>query len=133
LMELPSSWNVVLSYGDLSRSSGYQTRVLGELEHLDAQFGFDPFLLVFDRHPEEFATTFPFRAVARSNMLRFYPEMARLGRQKPIAQVHAPNLYSAALAISARPLYKYNIVLDYHGRIPEEYVSLGKGGESARK
>ena len=30
-------------------------------------------------------------------------------------------------------LYRYKVILDYHGRIPEEYVYLGKGGEPSRK
>jgi glycosyltransferase involved in cell wall biosynthesis len=47
--------------------------------------------------------------------------------------VHAHNLYSAALALSARRKYRYKVVLDYHGRIPEEYVFLGKGGSASRK
>src|SRR4051812_34793038 len=38
-------WNLVLSYGDLSTQSGYRTRVLGELQHLDSAGGLDPFLL----------------------------------------------------------------------------------------
>ena len=39
----------------------------------------------------------------------------------------------AALALAARPFYGYRVVLDYHGRIPEEYVFLGKGGEKSRR
>jgi len=134
---LGSSWLVTLSYGDLSHASGYRTRVLGELEHLDSRSGLDPFLLLFDRKPEEFSrhasTETPFRAVPRASTIRFYPEIARLSRQHSIAVVHAHNLYSACLALSARPLHKYKVVLDYHGRIPEEYVYLGKGGETSRR
>jgi glycosyltransferase involved in cell wall biosynthesis len=126
-----------LSYGDLSYTSGYQTRVLGELEFLDSKAGTDTVLLVFDRHPDSFAHTVSlpvsYRVHARSAMLRFYPEMARIARRAPIRTVHAHNLYSAALALSARRLYGYAVILDYHGRIPEEYVYLGKGGEASRK
>lgn len=129
--------NVVLSYGDLSHTSGYQTRVLGELEFLDSQAGHNNTLMVFDRHPETFVKTFsspvPFRVHARSAMLRFYPEMAGISRRMRVRTVHAHNLYSAALALSARRLYRYKVILDYHGRIPEEYVYLGKGGEPSRK
>ncbi len=133
MIDTAKTWDLVLSYGDLSRGSGYKTRVLGELEHLDE----NPFLLLFDRHPEEFTRNaridVPFRAIPRAAMLRFYPEAARLARQKPIRLVHAHNLYSAALAISARGLHHYRVILDYHGRIPEEYVFLGKGGDTSRR
>lgn len=125
--------DVVLSYGDLSHSSGYRTRVLGELEHLDQ----NPYLLLFDRDPERFEREArinqPFRAVPRSSVFRFYLEVARLARQKPIRLVHAHNLYSAALALSARRLHNYRVILDYHGRIPEEYVFLGKGRETSKR
>src|SRR5207249_6153658 len=33
----------------------------------------------------------------------------------------------------ARWLHGYKVVLDYHGRIPEEYVFLGKGGKGSQK
>ncbi len=129
--------NVVLSYGDLSHQSGYRTRILGELEHLDRLNGLDPFLLLFDRHPETFrhnpGIDVPFSVQARSAMVRFYPEIARLSRRSRIRVIHAHNLYSAALALSARRLHGYKVILDYHGRIPEEYVFLGKGGEPSRK
>jgi glycosyltransferase involved in cell wall biosynthesis len=129
--------NLVLSYGDLARPGGYRTRVLGELEALDCQEGLDPFLLVFDRNPIEFEKSFygdvPHRVFHRSAVLQFYPAVARIGRQKSIKLVHAHNLYSAALALSRRRHYGYKVVLDYHGRIPEEYVFLGKGGEASRR
>ncbi len=129
--------NVVLSYGDLSHTSGYQTRILGELEFLDCCDGRENTLIVFDRNPDLFSATFssqvPYKVHPRSAMLRFYPEMARLSRRTRIRAVHAHNLYSAALALSARRLYRYKVILDYHGRIPEEYVYLGKGGEPSRK
>jgi glycosyltransferase involved in cell wall biosynthesis len=132
-----SGCNVVLSYGDLSFTSGYQTRVLGELQFLDSQTYLETTLLVFDRRPDDFVKAVslpvPSRVHARSAILRFYPEMAGMGRRAPVRIVHAHNLYSAALALSARRLYGYKVILDYHGRIPEEYVYLGKGGEPSRK
>ena len=129
--------NVVLSYGDLSHASGYRTRILGELQALDRQPGVTPFLLVFDREPktfeEHFSIDVPHLAIRRSAVIRFYPAISRLARQSPIGLVHAHNLYSAALALSARRFHGYKVVLDYHGRIPEEYVYEGKGGEPSRK
>jgi glycosyltransferase involved in cell wall biosynthesis len=129
--------NVVLSYGDLSFTSGYQTRVLGELQFLDSQSSLANVLLVFDRHPDAVekpvSPHVQYRVHSRSAMLRFYPEIAGIARRAVIRSVHAHNLYSAALALSARPLHRYKVVLDYHGRIPEEYVYLGKGGEASRK
>ena len=125
------SLNLVLSYGDLSRPGGYRTRVLGELQTLDQQDGLDPFILVFDRDPGEFEKTFhssvPHQAMHRSDVRHFYRALKR-----PIRLVHAHNLYSAALALSARWRHGYKVVLDYHGRIPEEYVYLGKGGPISR-
>jgi len=125
--------NLVLSFGDLSQQTGYRTRVLGELRHLDMQMDPETFLLVFDRYPKKFQKNapsgVPFRVHARSGVLRFYSQLARLSRKGPIRVVHAHNLYSTALALSARPFYGYKVLLDYHGRIPEEYVYLGKGGE----
>jgi glycosyltransferase involved in cell wall biosynthesis len=105
------------------------------LENLDVHSGFDPYLLLFDRNPHDFerAAGVPFRAFPRSAIPRFYSELSRLSRRAPIRMVHAHNLYSAALAISARPFHGYKIVLDYHGRIPEEFVYLGKGGQGSRK
>ena len=132
---MTSGWNLVLSYGDLSHQTGYRTRVLGELQHLDSAGGLDPFLLLFDRNPEQFemAADAAHVAIPRSEVARFYLEISAIARQKPIRVVHAHNLYSAFLALSARWLYGYKVVLDYHGRIPEEYVFLGKGGERARR
>ncbi|HVQ63900.1 MAG TPA: glycosyltransferase family 4 protein [Terriglobia bacterium] len=130
-------WNLVLSVGDLSHSSGYRTRVMEELQHLDTQCGLNPHLLLFDRKPENFSSVagvdVPYRTQHRSSFYRVYPEIARLSRLAPVRLVHAHNLYSAALALAVRPLYGYRIVLDYHGRIPEEYVYLGKGGERSRR
>ena len=129
--------NLILSYGDLSRPGGYRGRVLGELKALDRQVDLDPFLLVFDRNPKSFESSFgmdvPHRTIDRSAVLEFYPALSRLAAQRPIRLVHAHNLYSAALALSARWRYGYKVVLDYHGRIPEEYVYLGKGGETSRR
>lgn len=129
-------WNLVVSFGDLSHSSGYRTRVMEELQHLDTQCGLNTRLLLFDRKPEEFQLTagmdLPYKARRRSSFYGAYPEIARLSRVAPIRLVHAHNLYSAALALSVRRLYGYKVILDYHGRIPEEYVYLGKGGERSR-
>jgi glycosyltransferase involved in cell wall biosynthesis len=52
--------------------------------------------------------------------MRFYSELRRLNARSRIR-----------LALSARPLYGYKVILDYHGRIPEEYVFLGKGGTAS--
>src|SRR5215471_15852114 len=114
-------WNLVLSYGDLSHQTGYRTRVLGELLHLDSAGGLDPFLLLFDRHPEKFEMTgdVAHAAVPRSEFARFFMEVGVIARKNPIRVVHAHNLYSAALALAARRIYGYRVVLDYHGRIPE--------------
>jgi glycosyltransferase involved in cell wall biosynthesis len=128
-------WNLVLSYGDLSHQTGYRTRVLGELQHLDSAGGLDPFLLLFDRNPEKFQMSgdFAHAAVPRWEFARFFMEVGVIARKNPIRVVHAHNLYSAALALAARPFYGYRVVLDYHGRIPEEYVFLGKGGDRSRR
>ena len=129
--------NIVLSYGDLSRQTGFRTRVLGELLTLDCQPGIETFLLAFDRNPSEFEKTVcidvPYRVFNRSAMMKFYPAMAGLARQSRIGLVHAHNLYSAALALSARWLHGYKVILDYHGRVPEEYMFLGKGGKGSQK
>jgi glycosyltransferase involved in cell wall biosynthesis len=128
--------NLVLSYGDLSRPGGYQSRVLGELRTLDAEDQLDPFLLVFDRKPAEFERAFqgaaPYRVLDRSAAWQFHTALAELAQLKPLRLVHAHNLYSAALALSLRWRFGYKVLLDYHGRIPEEYVFLGKGGPSSR-
>jgi glycosyltransferase involved in cell wall biosynthesis len=129
--------NLVLSYGDLARATGYRTRVLGELNTLDRQNNLDPFLLVFDRNPPQFEKTFdsniPHQALSRSAVLQFSNAVAGITREAPIRLIHAHNLYSAALALLKRRRYGYKVVLDYHGRIPEEYVFLGKGGQGSRK
>ena len=129
--------NLVLSYGDLSRPGGYRTRVLGELHTLDRQGDLAPFLLLFDRNPIEFEKTFhsnvPYQVLPRSAVLQFSGAIGRIAREKSIRLVHAHNLYSAALALSSRWRHRYKVVLDYHGRIPEEYVFLGKGGSGSRR
>jgi len=130
--------NLVLSFGDLSRLGGYRTRVLGELQALDPLTAPDQFLLVFDRDPHQFEKTFdldvPHLAISRSAALwRFFPAIAQIARRKSIRLVHAHNLYSAALALCARKRHGYKVLLDYHGRVPEEYVHLGKGGRMSRK
>jgi glycosyltransferase involved in cell wall biosynthesis len=124
------AWNLVLSYGDLSRRDGYRTRVLGELQHLDSAGGLDPFLLLFDRNPEQFELTpgAAHTALQRSDFARFFMEVSAIARKKPIHVVHAHNLYSALLAIFARRLYGYKVVLDYHGRIPREDLFPGISG-----
>src|SRR5207247_1075812 len=129
--------NLVLSYGDLAVPGGYRTRVLGELAALDSQLDRDPFLLVFDRHPADCERTLAgsaaHRVLHRRAVPQFYRELSHIARRKPIKLIHAHNLYSAALALSCRRRYGYKVVLDYHGRIPEEYVFLGKGGSVSRK
>ncbi len=126
-------WNLVLSYGDLSHQTDYRTRVLGELQHLDSAGGLDPFLLLFDRNPEKFEMMgdVAHAAVPRWEFARFFMEVGTIARKNPIRVVHAHNLYSAALALAARPFYGYRVVLDYHGRIPEEYVFLRQRREWA--
>jgi glycosyltransferase involved in cell wall biosynthesis len=128
--------NVVLSYGDLSRQSGYRTRVVGELEHLDRKAG-PTTLMVFDRNPAAFrngfSTNVPFRVHSRYSIARFYHDMAQVCHRTPVKLVHAHNLYSAILALSARRVWGYKVVFDYHGRVPEEYVFLGKGSATSRK
>lgn len=129
--------NLVLSFGDLSRPGGYRTRVLGELQSLDRISDPNCFLLVFDRNPVAFEKSFdlnaPYQVIPRSEAFRFYPAIAQIAAKKDIKVVHAHNLYSAALALSRRRKYGYKVILDYHGRIPEEYVFLGKGGALSRK
>jgi len=129
--------NLVVSYGDLAQPGGYRTRVLGELQTLDRREGLDPFLLVFDRNPDAFERTFqsdiPHQVLHRSSAARFYGAIKQASQRSPIRVVHAHNLYSAALALTVRKRYGYKVVLDYHGRIPEEYVFLGKGGSNARR
>jgi glycosyltransferase involved in cell wall biosynthesis len=125
--------NVVLSYGDLSRESGYRSRVLGEIPLIRQTSHSEPLLMVFDRDPRTFRESFeldvPCAVFPRSRFRSFYSEIAR---RRPIGFIHAHNLYSAALALSARPFYGYKVTLDYHGRVPEEYVFQGKGGSFSR-
>ena len=129
--------NLVLSYGDLSRQSGYRTRVIEELTHIEMGSRFRPVLMAFDRHFDHLdRDSLPeteLKLRSRHAFLSFYADLYRLSRPRKIAMVHAHNLYSAALALSARPFFRYSLVLDLHGRIPEEYISLGKGGSISRK
>ncbi len=131
------STNVVLSYGDLSRQSGYRTRVIEELTHIEMGSQFRPVLMVYDRTPGHLdrgaLPDAELRLRSRRGFPSFYADLYRLRTQGEIAMVHAHNLYSAALALSARSFFGYAVVLDLHGRIPEEYVSLGKGGAVSRK
>ncbi|HET9131287.1 MAG TPA: glycosyltransferase family 4 protein, partial [Terriglobia bacterium] len=71
-------------------------------------------------------------AVPRSEFARFFMEVGVIARKNPIRVVHAHNLYSAALALAARRFYGYRVVLDYHGRMPEEYA-LGKDSDRSRR
>jgi glycosyltransferase involved in cell wall biosynthesis len=128
--------DLVLSYGDLIRQSGYQTRVMGELRHLEKDSRLEPYLLAFDRdaiaRAKDVPRDIPSRFRTRHGRL-FYPEITRLARERRIRIVHAHNLYSAALALTGRPFWRYKVVVDLHGRIPEEYVALGKGGSTSRR
>ena len=125
-------FHVVLSYGDIVRQSGYRTRILGELLEYERDGRLQPCLIVFDRQAQRVGELdlggVPFRAFHRSAPLAYFREISRLSRQGPIRVVHAHNLYSGALALSARPIYGYKVLLDLHGRIPEEYVALRNGG-----
>jgi glycosyltransferase involved in cell wall biosynthesis len=126
-------FHVVLSYGDIVRQSGYRTRILGELLEYERNGRLHPCLIVFDREAQRVRELdlggVPFRAHHRSAPLAYYREVSRLSRQGPIRIVHAHNLYSGALALSARPIYGYKVLLDLHGRIPEEYIALRNGGD----
>jgi len=107
--------NLVLSYGDLSKSGGYRTRVVGELEALDSQTGLDPFLLVFEHDPAQFEKELdinvPHQVFRRIALPQFYRTLAQIRRRKPIQLVHAHNLYSGALALSCRRAYGYKAIL----------------------
>src|SRR5262249_24217567 len=48
--------------------------------------------------------------------------------EAPIRSVHAHNLYSGALALIGRWFHHYRVIVELHGRIPEEYLILAKGG-----
>jgi glycosyltransferase involved in cell wall biosynthesis len=128
--------HVVLSYGDVFRQSGYRTKVLGELTEYERHGRLKPVLIAFDRDADQLTKQnldgVEIRAHGRRDILacyracyRDFRELARLG---PIRTVHAHNLYSGALALSVRRRYRFKLVVELHGRIPEEYVILGKGG-----
>lgn len=128
--------DLVLSFGDLVRQSGYRTRVLGELHHIEHGSPLEPLLLAFDRAFDRGQGT----AVAEvpawygpRDLAGCHSEIMRVCREFDVRIVHAHNLYSAALAISLRPFAGYSVLLDLHGRIPEEYVYLGKGGTLSRR
>lgn len=127
--------DLILSFGDLIRQSGYRTRVLGELLHIERDSSMAPVVLAFDTQaglaePEGFEDV-PVRIRQRRAQL-YYSEIRRVSRERRIQVVHAHNLYSAALALSTRGFFDYKVILDLHGRIPEEYVFLGKGGNVSR-
>lgn len=131
-----SGFHVVLSYGDVFRQSGYRTRVLGELLQYERRGNLKPFLIVFDRDAARISELdlggVRFRSHQRSSLavaaMQYHQDLSSLSRESRIGIVHGHNLYSGALALSARWRHGYKVLLDYHGRIPEEYLILGKGG-----
>jgi glycosyltransferase involved in cell wall biosynthesis len=128
--------DLVLSYGDLIRPSGYRTRVLGEFRHLERGSDLEPYLLAFDRDAIRLEDEKPPDIEGRFRTRRaplFLPELRRISRTRTIRLVHAHNLYSCALALMGRRRWGYRVVLDLHGRIPEEYVYLGKGGPMSKR
>jgi glycosyltransferase involved in cell wall biosynthesis len=128
-----SGFHIVLSYGDIFRQSGYRTKVVGELLEYERYGKLQPFLIAFDRDAARLGEMdlggVQFRAHQRSAVLQYYRDLASLAQRAPIRIVHAHNLYSGALALSARRFYGYKVLVEIHGRIPEEYVILGKGGQ----
>jgi len=126
-----SDHHVVLSFGDVFRQSGYRTKVLGQLLEYEAKGPFKPVLIAFDRDAPELAKLdlgVTICAHSRRDLLKYYADLRRIASQGRIRIVHAHNLYSGALALSARWLFGYKVLVEIHGRIPEEYVILGKGG-----
>ena len=125
-------FHVVLSYGDIFRQSGYRTKVVGELLEYESHGTLQPFLIAFDRDSARIGEMdlggVQFRAHRRSAVMQFYRDLTFLAQRAPIRIVHAHNLYSGALALSARRFYGYKVLVEIHGRIPEEYLILGKGG-----
>lgn len=120
-----AGFQVVLSYGDLVRQSGYRTRVLEELKAFDLHGGGQTVLIVFDRRSDR-AHEIPLNGTSlcahrRSIPIPYYVDLHRISREGQINVVHAHNLYSGALALSARRAFGYKVLLDLHGRIPEEY------------
>ncbi len=114
-----------------SGQSGYRTKVLGQLLEYEAKGPFKPVLIAFDRDAPELAKLdlgVTVYAHARRDLLKYYADLRRIASQGRIRIVHAHNLYSGALALSARRLFGYKVLVEIHGRIPEEYVILGKGG-----
>src|SRR5262249_9656166 len=131
LMPSMSDHHIVLSYGDVFRQSGYRTKVLGQLLEYEAKGPFKPVLIAFDRDASELAKLdlgVEIYAHGRRDLLKYYADLRRIANQGRIRIVHAHNLYSGAMALSARWLFGYKVLVEIHGRIPEEYVILGKGG-----
>src|SRR5262245_8187049 len=136
MSENARGFHVVLSYGDVFRQSGYRTKVLGELLEYERHGDLEPVLIVFDRDADRIHELnlrgVRFFAHPRLSLpaaaLQYRRDLAVLRREGPIRIVHAHNLYSGAVALSARWRHGYKIVQEYHGRIPEEFVTLGKGG-----
>ncbi len=134
--EAQAGLHVVLSYGDVFRQSGYRTKVLGELLEYERHGKFEPFLIVFDRNAAQFdkldlagVRFFAHNRIALpAAAIQYHLDLSSLARRGRIRIVHAHNLYSGALALVARWRHRYKLLLEYHGRIPEEYVILGKGG-----
>jgi glycosyltransferase involved in cell wall biosynthesis len=124
--------HVVLSYGDVFRQSGYRTKVLGELTEYERHGHLKPVLIAFDRDADKLTKQnidgVEIRAHGRRDILACYRDFRELARLGPIRTVHAHNLYSGALALLMRRRYPFKLVVELHGRIPEEYVILGKGG-----
>src|SRR5262249_41623646 len=132
----PGGIHVVLSYGDVFRQSGYRTKVLGELQHYEKNSNVEPYLIVFDRDAKRIDESnlfgIRFKAHPRSFLplaaLRYLRDLRLLAREAPIRSVHAHNLYSGALALIGRWFHHYRVIVELHGRIPEEYLILAKGG-----
>jgi glycosyltransferase involved in cell wall biosynthesis len=127
--------HVVLSFGDVFRQSGYRTKVLGQLAEYESRGGLNAVLIAFDRDAAQLSTLqldgVSILAHGRRGILHYYPDLWRLSRRGAIRIVHAHNLYSGALALTARWLFGYKVLVELHGRIPEEYVVLGKGGQAS--
>jgi glycosyltransferase involved in cell wall biosynthesis len=129
--------HVVLSYGDVFRQSGYRTKVLGELQQYERHAKLEPFLIAFDRDANRIdelnlgsnirVKAHP-RTVLPIAVLHYLRDLASLQRIAPVRTVHAHNLYSGAIGLIGRWRFGYKLIVELHGRIPEEYVILRKGG-----
>jgi glycosyltransferase involved in cell wall biosynthesis len=135
-MTVAAEFHVVLSFGDIYRQSGYRTKVLGELRAFETGGSYQPFLIAFDRDSAHFDKVnlggIPYAAHPRWALLHYYRDLAALSKRGRIRIVHAHNLYSSAIALSARWFFGYKVIADLHGRVPEEYFFLGKGGKISR-